>query len=438
MLFRFCLYGFLKNQRYFEPFMMLALLAKDLSFFAIGVLYACRWLTLNVLEVPSGMLADQWGRRKCMLVSFAAYIVSFLLFAFAASPILLAPAMVFFGIGDSFRTGTHKAMIFHWLRLQGRESERTKIYGFTRSWSKFGSALSAVIAAGLLLTTRSYQSIFLFAAIPCVLNIINFLGYPDALDEGELTQKQPENAVKLHWIAAIDPRRAMAHVWLNSRLRLLVQESMAWEGVFSAINDYLQPALMAWVFVHLAAGSAEQPPALSLDASHVEPSTVIVVSGVYTVLFVLSGWASQGAHRLVERRGAQQASYQLWVVSLMLYSLLMLSSFAEWHLVLILAFVMLAILQNVWRPILMGRIDEESSSAFGATVLSVESQAQRLTTMLLAPLIGWMFDWITHRGHNPFWVVGAVGILAAAGMLTLRARAEAKQDRAEIELRRTP
>ena len=35
-----------------------------------------------------------------------------------------------------FRGGTHKAMILDWLRAQGRESERTRVYGFTRSWSK--------------------------------------------------------------------------------------------------------------------------------------------------------------------------------------------------------------------------------------------------------------------------------------------------------------
>ena len=59
MLFRFCLYGFLKNQRYFEPFFMLALLAHGLNFFEIGLLYACRSLTLNVREIPSGVIADQ-------------------------------------------------------------------------------------------------------------------------------------------------------------------------------------------------------------------------------------------------------------------------------------------------------------------------------------------------------------------------------------------
>ena len=36
MLFRFCLYGFLKNQQYYEPFLILVFREKGLSFLQIG------------------------------------------------------------------------------------------------------------------------------------------------------------------------------------------------------------------------------------------------------------------------------------------------------------------------------------------------------------------------------------------------------------------
>ena len=145
MLFRFSLYGFLKNQRYFEPFLVLALLEKGLGFFEIGLLIGFRELTVNVLEIPSGAVADVWGRRRSMIVSFSAYIVSFLALGWGTHLGFLFLAMFFFAIGDAFRTGTHKAMIFQWLRLEGRLDERTRVYGFTRSWSKLGSAVSVLL-----------------------------------------------------------------------------------------------------------------------------------------------------------------------------------------------------------------------------------------------------------------------------------------------------
>ena len=42
MLFRFSLYGFLKNQRYYDPFLYLAFLEKGLSYFEIGILIGFR------------------------------------------------------------------------------------------------------------------------------------------------------------------------------------------------------------------------------------------------------------------------------------------------------------------------------------------------------------------------------------------------------------
>ena len=84
MLFRFSLYGFLKNQTYFEPFLILAFREKGLSFFQIGLLIGFREVCVNLFEVPSGAVADLYGRRRAMIFSFLAYIASFLLFGFAA------------------------------------------------------------------------------------------------------------------------------------------------------------------------------------------------------------------------------------------------------------------------------------------------------------------------------------------------------------------
>ena len=142
MLFRFSVYGFLKNQRYFEPFFILAFREKGLSFLEIGLLIGFREICVYLLDIPSGAVADLHGRRRGMILSFSAYIFSFSLFALAGGMPLLFCGMFLFALGEVFRTGTHKAMIFEWLRREGRESEKVRIYGFTRSWSKIGAALA--------------------------------------------------------------------------------------------------------------------------------------------------------------------------------------------------------------------------------------------------------------------------------------------------------
>ena len=94
MIFRFSLYGFLKNQRYFEPFLFLAFLEKGLDFTDIGILIAVRELTTNLLEIPSGAVADVISRRYSMILSFVAYIVAFTALGYATDMDILYVGMV--------------------------------------------------------------------------------------------------------------------------------------------------------------------------------------------------------------------------------------------------------------------------------------------------------------------------------------------------------
>ena len=102
---------------------MLFFLDKGVSFFQIGVLYAIREIGINVIEIPSGIFADALGRKKTMMISFVAYIISFVIFYFSSNYIWLISAMLFFSLGDAMRTGTHKAMIFDYLNINGWMSQ---------------------------------------------------------------------------------------------------------------------------------------------------------------------------------------------------------------------------------------------------------------------------------------------------------------------------
>ena len=135
-----------------------------------------------LFEVPSGALADTVGRRRCMVASMAAYVAFSLLFWGAVSFWWLALGMVCYGVGDAFRSGTHKAMILSWLRSQGRLDEKTAVYGRTRSWSQLGSACSAALGGLLLLAGADYRAMFLAYAAVALVNLANLATYPAELD----------------------------------------------------------------------------------------------------------------------------------------------------------------------------------------------------------------------------------------------------------------
>lgn len=60
---KFGMYGLLKNLRFFEPFLLLYLIQSGLSLFQIGLLYSIREATMYIFEIPSGVIADRYGKK---------------------------------------------------------------------------------------------------------------------------------------------------------------------------------------------------------------------------------------------------------------------------------------------------------------------------------------------------------------------------------------
>jgi len=401
MIWRFSLYGFLKNQRYFEPFIILFFLQRGLSFTQIGLLIGFRELFINLTEIPSGAIADLFGRRRCMILSFASYVASFALFGLSRDYPQLFVAMFFFAVGEAFRTGTHKAMIFTWLRLQGRLDEKTKVYGYTRSWSKIGSAVSTVVAVAIVWHTQDYAWVFFLAIIPYVVGLINLATYPKEL-EG-----QPE--------ARVGPRDVFIHLWKCvgdsvriCGLRRLVVESMSFEGVYKAVENYLQPVVrnMALLVVGWAwLGETRR--------------SALLIGLVYVALYLGSAYASRNAHRVATRAGGEEmGSRLLWKIVFATYVILVPLLYFGLYQAAVVAFVLLSMTQNLWQPVLVSRFDAYASETEGATVLSIESQARAVATMVAAPLLGVAVDFVRANGPGAeFWPVALIAAAIAALML---------------------
>ena len=413
MLFRFCLYGFLKNQQYYDPFLVLAFLQKGLSFGTIGVLIGFRAICINLMEIPTGAVADVLGRRRSMIVSLLAYIASFAMFGACSRLWLLGVAMLLFSIGDAFRTGTHKAMIFDWLERQGRLSEKTAVYGRTRSWSKLGSAASVLIATGLVFYTEQYSIVFYVCIIPYLLGIVNFLGYPPYLDGPQRHQQAAAGILRTLL-------SALSQGFRNAALRRLLVESMGYEGLFQSGKDYIQPVIQA------ACLSLPLMLALGERFDLAERQQVAIGVGiVYFVLHLLSSLASRRAGTFADRFGGEERSARLlWQMDLLGFAAMAAGIVAGLPMVVIIAFVLLAVLQNLWRPILVSRVASHARSEQTAPVLSIESQAKSLFVAVTAPLRGWSVDWITSYDHDlRFLPIAALGLaISAIMLLSMRSR----------------
>lgn len=402
MIARFCAYGFLKNQRYFEPFIVLYFLAEGLTFFEIGLLVAVREVATNALEIASGGLADTWGRRRSMLLSLFAYLASFAVFGWGAGFAAFAVAMTLYGVGDAFRSGTHKAMILTWLRLQQRVDERTEVYGLTRSWSKTGSAVAVLVGSGWVFWTGEFRGLFWLALPAYGLGIANIATYPSELEGEDATGVLSGRAV----VDAL--RDAVRSIAASRPLRGLMAESSAFMGAFESTKDYLQPLLQA------AAASAAVG-VVGAAALQDHQRTALLIAPVYLTIYVTSAVASRRAGALARLAGSDDAAARwIWRAAAAAFCAVLASTLTSTTVVALVGLSMLFVLEAVWRPIVIGRIDAHAPETQGATILSVESQVRSVATMALAPAIGAAVDWAAAAGQSPWWPVAAVGMLLTA------------------------
>lgn len=375
MITRFSMYGFLKNLDFSEPFLILFYLSIGLNYLQIGVLVSFLNICINFMEIPSGALADIYGRKNSMIVSLGSYIIAFVIFAFSDSYAPLFVAIFFYSIGEAFRTGTHKAMIFDWLRINDRLGEKTKVYGFTRSWSKYGSAVSVIISAMIVIMSKDYRWIFIFSIIPYMLGIWNIAEYPSYLN------KKLENRVNIGFIFT-HTFRSIKTSFTNMHLRKLIIQSMGFEGVFEVTKDYLQPILRA------------QALALAVYIAMPEKdSTAIVIGIVYFILHMISASASRRSHIFLKRFDSEQGAIVFMIFAG--FVLVFMSSLGFHYgvfIIAIAAYIVYYLIQNLWRPILVAQYDDHARSEEQATILSIESQTKTIGITIMAPVAGFLAD----------------------------------------------
>ncbi len=376
-LFKFSAYGFLKNQRFFDIFIFLFFMEQGITFLQIGTLISIREIAILIFEIPTGFVADSLGRRGSMVFAFLSYILSFIIFCFFPRFLLYIVAMIFFALGDAFRTGTHKAMILHYLKLNDLLHLRVEYYGYTRSWSQMGSALAALIAGGIVLYSGEYKYIFMGSIIPYILALILMLTYPKELD-GEREQKEGflnniQHNFKLTYAS-------LKLSFKEPLLRKALMNSAVFDGLFKTVKDYIQPILQMIV--------------LSIPfLLRIEKRESILIAIVYCILYILTSYASRNSGKFSNRFSSLSIAVNstfIAGISFILFSGLFF--ILELQIIIIILFIMLYVLQNLRRPLNIGFISENISHDVMASGLSVESQLKTIFVAFMAPLMGFIAD----------------------------------------------
>ncbi len=379
--YKFSLYGFLKNLKFFDPFIILFFREMGFSFLEIGTLFSIREIAKNVLEIPTGIIADGFGRRVSMIYAFVSYISSFMIFYFFPFYGIYVIAMLLFAGGEAFRTGTHKAMIMEHLRINSLLDLKVDYYGHTRGWAQTGSAVSALIAAALVFYTGGYRIIFLASVVPYVFALFLMISYPKELD-GEISGDKKAGALQKAKNKALFTLKSFAGIFKSRAALGALFNSSLYDGVFKTVKNYLQPVIGSY--------SLMLPVLLSYEE---DKKVAVVIGGVYFILYILAS-VSAGSSGAVTRkmRSDTWAINTYFLTGAFLIIASGVSLIFGFRLSAIVIFVLYNMIHNFKRPVNVGYISEQISGKVMASGLSVESQLTALFVAVFAPLMGFVAD----------------------------------------------
>ncbi|MBN2541051.1 MAG: MFS transporter [Bacilli bacterium] len=348
-----------------------------LSLLEVGLLISIREAIIYIFEIPSGVIADRYGKKLELVVCFLFYISSFVIFFIGGAFYVFIIAMVLFGLGEAFRSGTHKAMIMQYLDHNEIGSSKTKIYGSTRAMSQLGSMAMSLIAIALIIIFKDLsldylRYLFLLSILPYLIDLLLIVSYPNYLNQ---RQSSTFNLKEFLY----ESYQSIKYVFKSKPVRRLLIEASSYQAGFKSIKDYVQPIILAIPvgYVLLAGYTDDQ-------------NSTIYLGIIYAIIYLISSFSSKNAHKVVAKTDSRTVINMTWLFSAII--MFVIAFFLHNIFVVFGVFILFYVLLNIRRPLMVELVGNASDPGKRASVLSVESQMTSLLVVVFAPLLGFIAD----------------------------------------------
>ena len=306
-------------------------------------------LSILILEVPSGYIADKLGRKFCLVAGSAVWIVGWLCYCVGSSFAVFAIAEILAGVAGSLISGANTALVYETLIQLGKESHYRTIEGKLVAVAGISEALCGLVGAAVAEINLAYpfylQTACLFVYFCIALTLIEPKG--GRIIVGELKTANLKSIIvdvfvkrpRLRWLILLSGTFATASflmVWLS-------------QGYLEQINFPIVAMGVAWAIFHLLMSLA------SFNASKIETAwgmkkTVLILVWSVAVAYILLGSTSNS-----------------WGIALI---------------------AVIYMVRGLCSPLILNLINEQIPSTIRATVLSLNSFTFRLGFAIVAPIIG--------------------------------------------------
>lgn len=156
---------------------MIYLASKGMSLTQLGLLETIFHITSFTMEVPTGAVADIFGRRVSRILGRILSLVSVLLLLVANSFLWFAISFIFSSLSYNLESGAGDALVYDSLKEIGEDHSYMKISGRKEMFYQIAGVIS--FFAGGYLATKSYSIAFILTIVIGTITILQSLTFKE-------------------------------------------------------------------------------------------------------------------------------------------------------------------------------------------------------------------------------------------------------------------
>ncbi|MCF7872072.1 MFS transporter [Candidatus Woesearchaeota archaeon] len=233
---KFYLTSFLKNQTYFTPIFIIFLQSHFLSLQEIFLIFTIGSIFSLLIEIPTGVLADLYGKRKTIIIGKLVLIIAYLGFGFSNTFWSFVMFQIIYELGNALRSGTETGFVYDY--IEQNKTDKNKLPGYTevkgkqKFYGRIGESL-ATLAGGLIASLLGFSWVFFIATIPAFLNFLLAVSF-EKIKEAE--NKKISITESLNHV-----KDSIKYLYRHKFLVRLVLNITIFSGAIAAIDKYIQP-----------------------------------------------------------------------------------------------------------------------------------------------------------------------------------------------------
>lgn len=353
------------------PIIVIYWQSHGLSIKDIFVLQVIFSIALVVFEIPTGYLADIYGKRKSVIGGSIAGSVGFLIYYLFPSYLGFATAEIVLALGTGLMSGARDALLHETLQEYKQEALYTRFEGRMFALGNLSEAIAA-ISAGIIATLVNIETVLLIQCLVIALTIPLSLSLKEVYIEHEFKTPTLLKIIKGNFKE-------------NKRLRYL----NIYAGGLSAAT-----LVMVWF---------AQPHWKLLGVD------VLYFGYIWAGLNLLVGAGALLAHKATKRLSFRVLFGSMALAPICMYGLM---AYVSTSLIALLVVPLFWMLRGISQPIIQSYVQRECSNNERATVLSINALVGRLIFSIFSPFVGWVAD---------VWSFGTAFLMSGAifGFITI-------------------